>query len=97
MPELDTRPVWTAAWIDSRESLKSAYAAILRVPDPARRAELTAELARLPITMGDVADARKQRKARESSGGAEEWKARNRIQMVKDFRAHYDRVASMAR
>ena len=93
----DTRPVWTAAWIDSRESLKSAYAAILSVPDPARRAELTAELARLPITMDDVAAARKERKALESTGGAEEWKARNRIQMVKDFRAHYGRVASMAR
>lgn len=94
----DTRPVWTAAWIDSRESLKSAYAAILRVGHPARRAELLAELARLPITMGDVAKARGERKALEASGGsAEEWKARDRIGMVKRFRAHYQRVANRAK
>ena len=33
---VDTRPVWTAAWIDSRESLKSAYAKVLRVADERR-------------------------------------------------------------
>ena len=93
----DTRPVWTAAWIDSRESLKSAYAKILRVTDERRRDALIAELANLPITMADVARARDQRKRLESAGGsAEEWKARNRVDMVKTFRAHYDRVAALA-
>ena len=94
----DTRPVWTAAWIDSREKLESAYAAVLRVPDPARRAELVAELANLPVTMGDVAKARADRKALEAGGGsAEEWKARSRIELVNRFRAHYDRVAERVR
>ena len=94
----DTRPVWTAAWIDSRETLKSSYKTILKVADVARRDALIAELANLPITMADVAAARDKRKEIESAGrSAEEWKARNRIQMVKDFRAHYERVAAKAR
>ena len=92
----DTRPVWTAAWIDCRESLKSAYAAVLRVADPVRRAQLVAELSRLPITMSEVAQFRAERKAREQTGGAEEWKARNRIEMVVRFREHYDAVAARA-
>jgi iron(III) transport system substrate-binding protein len=94
----DTRPVWTAAWIDSREALKSAYAAILRVGDVKRRDELLVELADFPITMQDVANARAHRKRLEDSGeNAEEWKAKNRIEMTKAFRAHFDRVRAKAR
>jgi iron(III) transport system substrate-binding protein len=94
----DTRPVWTAAWIDSRESLRDAYAAVLGVEDATRRAALLAELADLPIKMQDVADARARRKALEQAGGsAEAWKARHRIEMVKTFRAHYAAVAARAR
>lgn len=92
----DTRPVWTAAWIDSRESLRDAYAAVLRVDDAARRAELISELANLPITMHDVAKHHRERKKHEKAGGAEEWKARTRIGMVKTFRRHYAAVAAKA-
>jgi hypothetical protein len=93
----DTRPVWTAAWIDSRESLKSAYAKVLAVPDVRRRDALIAQLADLPVTMQDVADARAHRKRIEDAGGnAEAWKARHRIEMVKRFRDHYDRVGERA-
>jgi hypothetical protein len=94
----DTRPVWTAAWIDSRETLKSAYANILAMPEGVKRQSLIDELADLPITMSDVAAARAERKRIEDAGGnAEEWKARKRIEMVNRFRAHYDRVAAKAR
>jgi ABC-type Fe3+ transport system substrate-binding protein len=92
----DTRPVWTAAWIDSREGLRDAYATILRVPGPQHRDALLAELARLPVTMADVAKARSERKDREKSGGAEEWKARHRIELVNRFRDHYATVAAKA-
>jgi spermidine/putrescine-binding protein len=89
----DTRPVWTAAWIDCREALKAAYAAALRVPDPARRDALIARLADLPITMQRVADDQAERRRLEKGGGnAEEWKVRNRIAMVKKFRDHYESV-----
>jgi hypothetical protein len=93
----DTRPVWAAAWIDSRDQLESAYAKVLRVPDQARRDALITELADLPISLDDVARQRDERKRIEDAAGrAEEWKARNRIEMVKAFRAHFDRVGRAA-
>ena len=100
----DTRPVWTAAWIDSRESLRAAYQKILHVPEDARRASLLADLADLPITMPEVEAHRAQRKLHElpatgaggATGNAEEWKARHRIELTKRFRAHYARVAAKA-
>jgi ABC-type Fe3+ transport system substrate-binding protein len=95
----DTRPLWGAAWIDSREALKDAYATILHVSDDARRHELIAELADLPVTMKDVTELRDERKIRESTaaGNAEEWKARQRIEWAKRFRAHYAAVSEKAR
>jgi ABC-type Fe3+ transport system substrate-binding protein len=94
----DTRPVWTAAWIDGRESLKSAYHAVLGVADTQRRDALLAELADLPITLDEVARHREQRKAQEQPGGnAEEWKARRRIDLARRFRAHYAAVQRKAR
>jgi iron(III) transport system substrate-binding protein len=93
----DTRPIWTAAWIDSREALKKAYEAILLVPDLAPRNALIAELADLPITMQDVAKDRSERKQIESkSGRAEEWKAKRRIEWMNSFRAHFKRVENKA-
>jgi iron(III) transport system substrate-binding protein len=93
----ETRPIWTAAWIDSREALKSAYDAIVHVADPMRRDALIAELADLPITMQDVAQYRQQLKQIESMPGrAQEWKAATEISRVKSFRAHFKRVADKA-
>jgi ABC-type Fe3+ transport system substrate-binding protein len=92
----DTRPLWAAAWIDSREILKDAYATVRSVPDDARRAELIAELADLPITMADVAKLRKDRKEEEKTGNVEEWKAKKRIEWANKFRDHYAKVAAKA-
>jgi ABC-type Fe3+ transport system substrate-binding protein len=90
----DTRPVWTAGWVDSRETLVDSYARILRLSDASRREELIAQLADLPITMQEVAAQRAERKRLESTGGnAEEWKARTRVEMTTRFRDHYKRVA----
>jgi ABC-type Fe3+ transport system substrate-binding protein len=93
----DTRDVWTAAWIDSREALLGAYDKILRVPDINRRDALLDQFADLPITMNDVITARDTRKRLESDGGAELWKARYRIELAKRFRAHFDRVGQLAK
>jgi hypothetical protein len=93
----DTLPLWAAAWIDSREELKSAYQAILAVEDRVRREQLLTELSDLPIEMRDVADLRVERKRLEGAGGAQEWKARQRILWAKRFRQHYAEVAARAR
>ena len=94
----DMRQVWAAAWIDSRETLRETYAAILAVPDAARRAALLEQLAAVPLEMRDVAAVRDERKRRESSDPAslELWKARARVEMGDRFRAHYRAVAERA-
>lgn len=90
----DTRAIWAAAWIDSRDALKEAYATVLRVGDPAKRARLIDQLSNLPIEMSDVAKLQQQRKQLESEqGDAEEFKAQQRIEWGKRFRAHYRAVA----
>ena len=95
----DLRMVWAAAWIDGREALREAYADVLRVPDPARRAALLGELARVPIEMADVAALRDERKRREGSDATalETWKARLRMQIATTFREHYESVGAAAR
>ena len=93
----DTRPLWAAAWIDSRQALKDAYAQVLAVRDDGRRAQLIAELADLPIEMKDVAELRAQRKKIEAQGNAEQWKAQQRIAWAQRFRGHYAEVAGKAR
>jgi iron(III) transport system substrate-binding protein len=93
----DTRPLWAAAWIDSRDVLKDSYATIRRVRDDRLRAQLIAELADLPITMDDVAQLREQRKQREAAGDVDEWRARQRIAFANACRAHYRAVAAKAR
>jgi hypothetical protein len=94
----DTRFVWAAAWIDSRESLKSAYAKILSVADGPRRHQLLERLAELPIDMRDVeAFAAERKQAAEHGGNAAAWNASKRIGLVKLFRSHYDAVAAEAR
>jgi hypothetical protein len=94
----DTRPIWVAAWIDSRDALKDAYASILRVRDEAQRAALIDELADLPVTMADIAAIRDQRKALEKSAGElDEWRARQKIEWAKRFAEHYEKIAKASR
>jgi iron(III) transport system substrate-binding protein len=54
----DVRPVWAAAWIDTREDLKRAYAKIRALPDPQLRDVLLKKLADLPVQLQDVAENR---------------------------------------
>jgi ABC-type Fe3+ transport system substrate-binding protein len=94
---VDTRPVWTAAWIDSGESMKSAYRAVLAVPDAARRAELLDEFAKSTVSLNDIVAARDERKKREQAGNADQWKAERRIELAKTFRRHFTAVKDKAR
>lgn len=93
----DTRPLWAAAWIDSREALKEAYQRILDIKDDVKRAKLIADLADLPIEMEDIENLRAQRKQIEQSqGNARHWIARQRIEWANRFRQHYAAVADKA-
>jgi ABC-type Fe3+ transport system substrate-binding protein len=95
----DTTPLWAAAWIDDRESLRQAYRAVLDVPDADRREKLIAELADLPVTMGDVAALSRQAKALAAANGGrdlDEWRARQRIAWAAKFRGHFAVVAGEA-
>jgi iron(III) transport system substrate-binding protein len=93
----DTRPIWVAAWIDSRDALKDAYRRILAVKDDARRAALLDELADLPIEMGDVEKIRTERKRMEQSPGElDAWRARQQIHWAAEFRRHYEEVGRKA-
>lgn len=93
----DTRPIWDAAWIDSRGALLGAYAKILRVPDLARRDALLAQLADVPVTMKDIETRRAERtKLEETHGDTFDWTARQRIFWGDRFRSHYARVAGRA-
>jgi iron(III) transport system substrate-binding protein len=94
----DTRPIWAAAWIDSRRVLKDAYATILRVEDPALRERLLFELSDLPIEMSDVAQQLAQRKVlEESDADWRLWMTQQRVGWARTFRAHYRAVAAKAR
>ena len=88
----DTRTLWAAAWIDSRDALKQAYLAILAVKDEHKRERLRMELADLPIERTDVEQLAAKRAELERTGGADEWKARQRIDWANRFRAHYEKV-----
>jgi hypothetical protein len=93
----DSRPIWVAAWIDSRDALQHAYARILKLPDPARRSALIDQLADLPITMSGVERLRSERKRLEKSHGElDEWRARQQIDWAEKFRSHYRDVAEEA-
>lgn len=90
----DLRPVWAAAWIDSREALRQAYDRILAVKDSDRRSKLIGQLADLPIEMSDVAAYREERLAIEQAkGDVDAWRAGKRIEMANRFRAHYASVS----
>ena len=90
----DSRPLWVAAWIDSRDVLKDTYEKILNVHDASRRSALLDELANLPIEMSDVENLKAERKRREQSRDElEEWRALQQIEWAERFRQHYRRVA----
>jgi ABC-type Fe3+ transport system substrate-binding protein len=95
----ELRLVWAAAWVDAREALLDANRAVTAVPDIRPRALLRDELARVPITMADVAAIRDERKKREGTDavGLEMWKARQRIELADKFRRHYRDVEAAAR
>lgn len=93
----DTRPIWDAAWIDSRDALLDSYAKILKVPDERRRSSLLRELADVPITMQDVEDRRAERLRLEAAhADVNYWNAQQRILWGDRFRAHYGSVAKKA-
>ncbi len=94
----DNRLIWGAAWMDARSALKDAHARVLAVADPARQRDLLARLADLPITRDDVEDLRTVRKRMEKDDThrVEEWKAAQRIEWARKFRAHYAAVEAAA-
>jgi iron(III) transport system substrate-binding protein len=94
----DTRVVWTAAWIDCREELRDAHAAIMDVKDASRRERLLADLATLPISMGDVAKiaAERSRLQREAGSDLPGFAAKQEIALAEKFRKHYRKVEKMA-
>jgi ABC-type Fe3+ transport system substrate-binding protein len=94
----DTRPIWDAAWIDSRDALLDAYSRILNVPDPSRRRQLLTQLADVPVTMKDVENRRSERTHIEDThGDIFDWTARQRIFWGNRFRQHYARVAAQVK
>lgn len=96
-PFSNTRLIWTAAWIATRDDLKSAYAEILEVKDPARRTALIGELGDLPIEYADVlAMPKTQEEAAKQGIGADEWRAMQRIEWSKKFRGHYRAIEAKA-
>lgn len=93
----DSRPMWVAAWIDSRDALQDAYGKILAVSDPVRRAQLIDKLADLPIDMQAVGDLQKERdRLEQSHGDVDLWRARQQIDWAERFRRHYREVAEQA-
>lgn len=92
----DTRTIWTAAWIDSRDELVRAYALIRKVPDPILRAQLIEELSDLPVTMQDVMKVRDEAAKRKDDPSLEKWRAMNRIDWANKFRRHYEAVERAA-
>ncbi|MGH7213893.1 MAG: hypothetical protein ACREIT_03935, partial [Tepidisphaeraceae bacterium] len=98
----DTRPVWAAAWIDSRAALKDAHAMILNVSDAAKRRQLLFELSDLPVEMQDVAAQNAERLELVEKAKSDPtidprlWAIEQRIGWAKKFRTHYDAVAAKA-
>ena len=92
----ETRLVWKAAWIEAGEALDTAYAAVLAVEDGGRRAELIARLRDLPITRGDVAALRAERKALPEASQAS-FMATKASELAQTFRDHFAAVEAAAR
>lgn len=84
----DSRLIWVAAWIDTRDELEAAYASALAESDTAKRAARIAQLSDLPIEMSDVAAMAAQR-SHLPPEQVDAWRARQRIGWEKKFRDHY--------
>ncbi len=93
----ETRQIWAAAWIDSREALRQAYARARAAPDAAKRTELIQKLASLPIELRDVEALSTERRQRQKQKlETDEWGARWRIDWANRFRDHYRDIARQA-
>lgn len=93
----DTRPIWDAAWVDSRDALLDAYQRIIAVSDANRREALLRELADVPVTLKDIEDRRAERQHIEASrGDIFYWNARQRIFWGNRFREHYAAISKRA-
>jgi iron(III) transport system substrate-binding protein len=95
----DLRPIWAAAWIDSRDELVRAYRKILAIPDQRKRQALLDQLADIPITRGDLAALIAARRKIESdlTADPDRWKAQQRLDWAERFREHYQAVGEAAR
>jgi ABC-type Fe3+ transport system substrate-binding protein len=91
----EIRMIWAAAWIDSRAALKRAYTAALAIPDPAERSAAIARLADLPITLEEVEELTKTRRAQKPDD-LDSWRARTRLALATRFRNHYEQIQSPA-
>jgi hypothetical protein len=91
----DTRMIWAAAWVDSRDAMQKTYHRILAINDKKRRDTLLAEFADLPITLSDVQELPK-RMEREAGGNVEEWRARVRLEWANRFSNHYKKIFEKA-
>lgn len=89
-------PIWAAAWIDAKNELDEAYAAVLRVSNPARRDQLAFELSNLPVEYADVVGPQRREGAGEGDDARLE-AARRRIAWAELFRRHYAAVGERAR
>ncbi|HEU4580185.1 MAG TPA: ABC transporter substrate-binding protein [Polyangiaceae bacterium] len=86
-------PIWAAAWIDAKPELDQAYAALLALPDPARREQLRQRLADLPIELDELT----RPPAPASEPDARTRAARERMGWSTRFREHYLDVLRAAR
>jgi len=91
----DTRMIWAAAWVDSRDAMQKAYHRILQIKDLKHRDALLAQLANLPITLLDVQEL-PRRMEREAGGNVDEWRARVRLEWANRFRKHYKQMETKA-
>ena len=94
----DLRPIWAAAWIDSRDELRQAYAKILAVADRQKRQALLDQLVDIPISRSDLSALIAARRKIESdpTQDPDQWKARQRLQWARRFTEHYQAVGATA-
>jgi ABC-type Fe3+ transport system substrate-binding protein len=90
--------IWAAAWIDQGDNLRAAYATVLAVSDPIRRANLLLELSDIPITRADVSRqiAHRKRIEADRTEDLDLWKARRQLEWSQRFAQHYRQVAQQA-
>jgi hypothetical protein len=94
----DLRPIWAAAWIDSRDDLRRAYAKILGVADRQKRAALLEQLADIPISRSDLGAliAARRKIEADPTQDPDQWKALQRLQWARRFSEHYQSVGAAA-